>query len=156
VNDTATLEVGNVTLNQALALNNGSTLRGTGAFAKSTAVTTVAAGAAVSLQTGPSVGDVLTIGDTANDLTGGAGATLTIGGLGKVVLAEASNYAGAITIPEGTTLEAGAYAAAGNSGLGTGTVTLDGGTLKLRPSMGDLGTGGFWENTPTLALHQRR
>src|SRR5439155_25223554 len=95
-----TLEIDGVTLNRAINLSSISsafTLLGTGA-ARYNGTLTVSNGASVvstTLATGASASDVLTIGDAANDYTGGnSSSTRSISGSGKVILAFPTNYAG--------------------------------------------------------------
>ena len=105
------LEIAGATLNRALTLNNGATLRGTGTSG-SNGIATVAAGAAITLATGATSSDTFTIGNAANHLTGGgSGSTVTVSGSGKVVLAQTSNYTGNWTINSGTLVVNGSISA---------------------------------------------
>jgi fibronectin-binding autotransporter adhesin len=87
----------------SLNLNNGGAIRGAGVAATNgrIRVSNVAATSVV-LSTAGS-GDVLTIGNTENDFTGGAGDSLVrLTGSGTVFQAFSSNYAGAWSVDSGT------------------------------------------------------
>lgn len=138
VNNTGTLEIGaGQTLDRAIALNAGSTLQAAGTSLNN-GITTVAAGATVTLGT-VNATDSLTMGNAANDFTGGAGATVTTAGPGAVRMSTASNYAGTYAIPAGTRLEIGSVSALGNAPASG--ITLSGGTLAGRSSAGLFLTG---------------
>jgi len=126
VTNTGTLELANITFGKKLELLSSGSLRGTGT-ATANGVITVAAGATAQLQTGSTSTDVLTIGDGTNDLTGGdASTTLTVSGAGRVVLHNASDYAGH-WIVSNSRLQLSA-----NNALGTtGAVTVSGATAVL-------------------------
>lgn len=68
-------------------------------------------------------GRALTLGNAANDLTGAAGLTKT--GAGNLILGFSNNYSGGWTITGGTVTSAAVGA------LGTGAVSLNGGTLAI-------------------------
>ena len=151
------LEIAGATLNRSLTLNNGSMLRGTGTSG-SIGIATVAAGAAITLATGATNSDTFTIGNATNHLTGGgSGSTITVSGLGKVVLAQSSNYTGNWTINSGTLAVNGGItgALAVNStgtlqGTGTigGLVTVNsGGVLSPGNSAGTLTAGSLALNS---------
>ncbi|MGC4032863.1 MAG: autotransporter-associated beta strand repeat-containing protein [Tepidisphaeraceae bacterium] len=141
INNGGTLEVasglnlnGGITVN----LNNGGTLSGKGTTAiASTLRVSTAAATSTTIQTN-SAADVLTLGDTSNDLTGGASdSVLNIGGPGTVVLTQASNYAGSVSVNNGT-LRLGNATALGsgtgslNFGAGsTGVVQLNGNSISV-------------------------
>jgi len=116
-----TLELANsITLDNGVSLNlkNSGTIRAKGTITTngrinvSTAASTVAA-----INTDGSL-DVFTVGNAANDLTGGATDTiLNIGGPGTIALTQSSNYAGGWSI-NGGTLQLG-----NNSALGAPATT---------------------------------
>ncbi|QDU26643.1 Hemolysin, chromosomal [Anatilimnocola aggregata] len=85
INTSGVFEINNVTHNAAVALNSGGTLRGVGANARENGIITVA-NAAVTIGTGTSASDVLTLSDADNELTGG-GNVINIAGSGTVALA---------------------------------------------------------------------
>jgi fibronectin-binding autotransporter adhesin len=121
VNNGAALELSNVTLDRALTLNSGATLAGAGATPRSDGTATVTSGAAVTIRAGSSASDVFTLGNAANDLTGGgSGSTITVNGAGKVLLTQASNYIGNWNVSGGI-LQVSNTA---GSATGTGTVTV--------------------------------
>jgi autotransporter-associated beta strand protein len=128
-------EINNVTHNAAIALNGGGILRGLGASARENGIITLAAGVAVSLAA--TSGSTLTLGNATNDLTGGAGTTITIDGGGIVAQTQSSN-AGAATNPvrwnviNGSSLQISADLQFGTvpAPAITNFLTLDNGTLR--------------------------
>jgi len=133
VNSGATLEIGaGITFDRAIALHDGATLQAAGA-AISNGIATVAADAAVTLGT-VNAADTLTIGNAANDFTGGANSTVTIGGPGAVRLAQNSNYTGAWIVPAGTRLDL--VTATSSGATPASGLTLSGGTLAGRAGSG--------------------
>jgi fibronectin-binding autotransporter adhesin len=147
------LEVAGTTIDRAITLNSGGALRGTGS-AGSNGTITVPSSAAVTLASGASASDVLTIGNAANDLTGGGGgSTINVTGAGKVVLAQSSNYIGNWNVNSGT-LEAAADARLGNT---ANNVTLAGGTFNASATFSTsrtftAGTGGGTISVDGLSL----
>ncbi len=93
---------GSITLNNNLTLQlmSGGTLSSNGSNTTASKVN-VAASATSTISTVGS-GDVFTIGDGANDFTGGSGAVVTISGPGTVLLSQASDYAGTLAVNAGT------------------------------------------------------
>jgi fibronectin-binding autotransporter adhesin len=93
-------------------------------------VSTAVAANTVYLST-TSAGDVFTIGNGANDVSGGNGTddTIVVGGPGTIALLNASDYVGNWRFDSGTT-QLGAAAALGATPAST--VTLNGGTLEGR------------------------
>jgi autotransporter-associated beta strand protein len=127
VNSGAILELGTITLARAVTLNNNATLRAFAAAANTTEPTTIASAAAVTLASSSSA---FTIGDSANDLTGGGGgSTVSVqsGLSGKVVLNQTSNYTGNWTIGVSSTLEIDGDDRLGNA---ANTLALNGGRLR--------------------------
>lgn len=101
-----TLELANnITLDNGVTLNllSGGTIRSSGS---TTANSTIKLGnAALTTATLSTVGssDVFTVGNAANDFTGGAAdSVVNIAGPGTVLLGQASNYAGTVSINAGT------------------------------------------------------
>ncbi len=86
-----------------LNLNNAGTIRSTGSNTINSRVTlTTVAASSATLSTSTST-DVLTLGNAANDLTGGAADTiLNADGPGSIALAQSSNYAGLWSLNAGT------------------------------------------------------
>jgi len=86
-----------------LNLNNTGTIRSTGSNTINSRVTlTTVAASSATLSTSSST-DVLTLGNAANDLTGGAADTiLNADGPGTIALAQKSNYAGLWSLNSGT------------------------------------------------------
>ena len=109
---------GSITLENALTLNvaNGATVRSAGTNATNSRIL-LATGTAVSA-TLSTVGaaDVFTVGNAANDFSGGAADTVThIAGSGTVLLSQASNYVGSVSVDAGT-LNLGSASALGTQG----------------------------------------
>jgi fibronectin-binding autotransporter adhesin len=132
VNSGATLEVNGsgLVLDNGLltTLNSGATLRSVGSNTLNGRVlipTTVAAHSVTISAVGAT--DVLTLGNGANDLSGGNGTDdlITVGGLGTVAAANASDYVGNWAVSSGT-LQLGAT---GALGTGAQVVALNGGNL---------------------------
>jgi fibronectin-binding autotransporter adhesin len=149
-----TLEIGNVTLDKALTLNNGAWIAGTGTAARSNGVATVAAGTAVTFSA-TDAADVLTLANGDNDLVGGDATTvLNVGGAGMVLISGDSSpthsITGTWTIGSGSKLriERGTDTILGNTANG---IVINGGTFSLtqysdfNPNSGrviTIGTGG--------------
>ncbi len=133
LNNNATLELTNITLDRAITMNNGSTLRGTGAAAAANGTATIAAGAVIALATGTTATDVFTLGNAANDLTGGnASSQINVTGAGTIVLTQSSNVIGNWSLNSGT-LRLTADSRLGNA---ANVVTLNGGTLEATSTLG--------------------
>lgn len=133
INSTGTLRIDSgITLDNGLSLNlnNGGTLRANGTAATNGRVnlTTTAASSATLSTT--SSGDVFTIGNAANDLTGGAADTvINVSGPGTLSLGFASNYLGSWSLNAGTVQLGSATA------LGSGSIAFGSGstaTLQLK------------------------
>lgn len=132
INTSGTLRLSNgITLDNgvSLDLNNGGTISSNGTAATNGRVNvTTAASSSATLSTIGS-GDVFTVGNAANDLTGGASDTvLNVTGPGTVLLGQASNYVGSWSLNSGTTRLGAATA------LGSGSVAFGSGstaTLQL-------------------------
>ena len=128
-------EINNITHNAAVALNAGGILRGLGASARENGIITMAAGVGVTLAA--TAGSTLTLGNGANDLTGGAGSTITVDGGGIVAQTQSSN-AGAAANPvrwnviNGSSLQISTDAQFGTvpAPAVTNFLTLDNGTLR--------------------------
>ncbi len=140
VNAGAVLEVtSTITLDRAITLNNGGTVAGSGAAISNGKITIDALATAVTLGTVAS-GDLFTVGNGANDLTGGTAATtINVAGPGTVRLGAASDFDGSWMIPTGARLELGATAALGDTA--SSGVTLAGGTLVPRLNTATTFTG---------------
>ncbi len=132
VNANTTLEVANaITLDRPITLMSGGTVAGVGASSNIGKITIDAAATSVTLATSEVSTDVFTVGNGANDVTGGSAATVIgIGGAGAVRLGAASNFDGSWNIPTGARLDLGATNALGSSL--TSNVTLGEGTLAGR------------------------
>lgn len=129
VNSAGTLEINNLTLDRVVTMNSGATLIGTGASARANGTITVSGNAGVFLGTGGSPSDVFTLGDGANDLTGGAAnSSILVVGAGKVVLTQDSDYVGAWFVSSGTLQVSNPTGSATGSGAVrvTNTGTLQG------------------------------
>jgi autotransporter-associated beta strand protein len=126
INDTGTLEIRNgITLDNGLSLNlnNGGTIKAVGTSGTNGRINVgTAAATSVTINTNAS-GDVFTIGNGTNDLTGGAAdSVINIGGPGTVIQNVASNYAGKWMLNSGT-LQLGSPTALGatvSTGVGFG------------------------------------
>lgn len=128
-----TLELtGGITLDQPITFNNGGTLRsdGTNASNGKITVSTAVGSNNVTLSTVGS-GDIFTVGNGSNDISGGNGPddTINVSGPGTVLLAAASDYIGNWSFNAGTT-QIGATAALGATPAST--ITLNGGALNGR------------------------
>ena len=136
VQSAGTLEISGVTLNRDIRLDDGATLRGTGA-AISQGVVTVANGGNIFLAT-DSVADSLTFGDSnhADRLTGGAGSTLTVSGAGKVVLTAGNDLAANVnwTVMNGGTIDISSDQQLSSAISPSGILELQGGTLEVTAS----------------------
>jgi autotransporter-associated beta strand protein len=126
----ATLEVsGGYTLDRPVSLMQGGTVAGFGAATSNGKIMIDAAATSVTLATA-AAGDVLAVGNGANDLTGGGVATVIgLSGPGTVRLGAASDFDGSWSLPSGR-LELGATGALGDQAASS--VTLSGGTLSAR------------------------
>lgn len=134
INAGTTLQLGAfVSLDRPLSLMQGGTLGAshlTSSFGTSSFGTTTidAAAVSVTLAGGPNSQNSLTIGNAANDLTGGSAATVIhVTGPGGVTLGASSNYDGSWNIPTGGRLTLAVAGALGDRAAST--VTLSGGTL---------------------------
>ena len=96
INSSGTFEVNNITHNGPVSLNAGGTIRGAGANARENGTITVASTGTVSIGTGGNAADVFTLGDAANDLTGGGGGSvINVVGAGRTQLTQSSNLSNA-------------------------------------------------------------
>lgn len=138
VNSGTTLEVANgITLDRPITLMHGGTVSGVGTAINNGKITIDAAATAVTLATDSST-DVFTVGNGANDITGGSGSTvISLSGSGAVRLGAASDFDGSWSIPSGR-LELGAAAALGDQAT---SVTLSGGSLSARLTTATTFTG---------------
>lgn len=159
INSGGTLELnsssanGSINLNNALTLQlmNGGTIRSNGSNTTSSILNVSTAATSTTISTIGS-SDVFTIGNGANDFTGGtAGATVTrIAGPGTVLLGQASNYAGTLSIDSAGTLKLGnatGLGAAATAGVAfgdssTGKLVLNGlsATVATLNSIASVGT----------------
>ena len=128
-----TLEVANgITLDNGLTLNlvNGGSIRSRGSNTVNSAIKLDTAAATTATLSTVNSGDIFTVGNAANDLTGGAAdTTLQVSGPGTVLLSQDSNYAGNWSLNSGTTRLGTA------SALGAATTTVSfgsGSTAKLQ------------------------
>ncbi len=142
VNGGTILEVASgITLDRPITLMHGGTVAGLGTATSNGKITINAAATSVTLST-DQASDVFSVGNGANDLTGGslvAGTTVIgIAGPGAVRLGAASDFDGSWSIPSGR-LELGAAAALGDQA--GSSVTLSGGTLSARLATATTFTG---------------
>lgn len=134
INNGGVLELnGGITLDQPITFNNGATLRSDGNNNNNGKVTvSSAASASVTLAT-VSSGDTFTIGNGANDISGGASSsTIHITGPGTTLLSQSSDYIGNWSVDAGTLLLQSSTADLGATIAST--LTLNGGSLKLNYS----------------------
>lgn len=155
INNTGTLEItNNITLGDGLSLNlaSGGAIRSNGTNTTNGRINVgTAAATSVALSTVGS-GDIFTIGNAANDMTGGASDTITnITGPGTVSLAQAGNYAGGWSVNSGTLLLGTATslgnttASVGFGALSTGKLVLNGNSVTIGSLNTDVTVG-----TPTV------
>ncbi len=139
VNGGTILEVANaITLDRPITLMHGGTVAGLGTAINNGKITIDAAATLVTLAT-DQAGDVFSVGNGANDVTGGTSATVIgLSGPGAVRLGGASDFDGSWSIPSGR-LELGAAAALGDQAASS--VTLSGGTLSARLATATTFTG---------------
>ena len=140
INSTGTLELGNsITLAGGLILNlnSGGTYSSSGSNTSASTLKVSSAAAVTAALSTVGSSDVFTIGDGANDLTGGASDTvLSVSGPGTVLLSQASNYAGKWSLDAGTT-KIGNATALGSAGVvafgasSTGKLQLNGNSVTL-------------------------
>lgn len=133
INSGAILELnGGIALDQPITANNGATLRSDSTNTSNGKITvSTAVGAnSITLST-VSSGDVFTVGNGANDISGGNGSddTITVSGPGTVILGNASDYVGNWSFNAGTT-QIGSATALGATPAAT--ITLNGGALNGR------------------------
>src|SRR5207247_773851 len=104
INNGATLQiVSGVAGTRDITANNGGALQAVSSTGSYTGTIEVSPGANFAIGTATNSSAVFTIGDNANDLTGGdASSQITIAGLGTVKLTQPSNYIGAWSVPVGT------------------------------------------------------
>ena len=141
VNAGATLEVTNAFLfDRAITLNNGGTVAGRGVAAMNSGKITIDAGATTVTFATAALADVFTVGNGANDVTGGTAATtINVSGPGAVRLGAASDFDGSWNVASGSRLELGATAALGDTAASG--VTLAGGALAGRLTAATTFTG---------------
>jgi autotransporter-associated beta strand protein len=146
-----TLEIDNVSINNAVSLGTFGTLLGTGTASATGFVTVSGSNFSPSLATGTSPSDVLTIAPP-NGLTGGgASSSITVFGSGTVTLASPGTYTGEWDLDSGV-LQIGADDRLGNA---ANTLFFNGGTLRtsaavisarnifVEPGGGTINTNGF-------------
>lgn len=144
----AAFEISGITLDRLVTANNGATIRGLGAASQNSGKMTVAAGATVQLEGGTSATDVFSYGNGSNDVSGGAGSLIVVGGTGAVRLGNASDYAGSWRADSGT-LQLGSATALGNQSAQT--LTLNGGTVAGRLASSTSFTGSAGNNVAVTA-----
>lgn len=137
-----TLELGNsITLDNGVQLNllNGGTVRSNGSTTSNAGINLSTAAAVTATLSTVGASDLFTVGNAANDLTGGAGDTvINIAGPGTVFLSQASNYAGTFLVNSGT-LRIGSPTALGSASTAavafgassTGTLQLNANNLTV-------------------------
>ena len=125
INSGGTLEAAGITLDRSMTLNTGATLLGTGAVSASTGTMTITSGATVNINSG-TAGQTFSLGNAANDITGGgAGTTINIGGSGVVNLVQANNVTANWKVNSGT-LQINNIGT-GSLGVAASTVTVESG-----------------------------
>ena len=139
VNSNAVLQINGVTLNQSVINMNGGTLRLNGTATVNGVKMSTTLGAVATLAT-TSSGDVMTVGNAANQPTGGAANTvLHVAGPGTVLLSQSATYIGKWSVDAGT-LQLGNTLALGTgpnvnisagATLDTTPITVSGGTYTL-------------------------
>ena len=139
VNSNAVLQINGVTLNQSVINMNGGTLRLNGTATVNGVKMSTTLGAVATLAT-TSSGDVMTVGNAANQPTGGAANTvLHVAGPGTVLLSQSATYIGKWSVDAGT-LQLGNTLALGtgpNLNIGAGAtvdttpITVSGGAYTL-------------------------
>jgi autotransporter-associated beta strand protein len=143
INNTGVLEIGSGTiLDNGLSLNlaSGGTIRSNGTSITNGRVNLATAAATSATLSTVNASDVFTIGNAANDLTGGASDTVTnIAGSGTVSLAQASNYAGGWSVNAGTLL-LGNATALGLTGTSVSFGAASTGKLQLNGNSATVGS----------------
>ncbi len=123
INSGGTLELnsssanGSITLDNGLilTLNSGGTIRSNGTNATSGRIALSTAAATTATISTVNSNDVFTIGNGSNDFSGGASDTVTrFSGPGTILLSQASNYAGTVSVDAGT-LQIGSPTALGST-----------------------------------------
>ncbi|MEK7951964.1 beta strand repeat-containing protein [Luteolibacter soli] len=147
---------GSLTLenNLIVTIGNTATVRSKGTNAVNSRVSLSAAAAVSGTLSTVNAADVFTIGNAANDFTGGAADTvLHVAGPGAVVLSQNSNYLGSVSVDEGT-LRLGSDTALGTQGsvnVATGAkLQLNGGSTGGTPTLTTLTGSGAVENSTAL------
>ena len=141
VNSNAVLQINGVTLNQSVINMNGGTLRLNGTATVNGVKMSTTLGAVATLAT-TSSGDVMTVGNAANQPSGGAANTvLHVAGPGTVLLAQSATYIGKWSVDAGT-LQLGNTLALGtgpNLNIGAGA-TVDASPITVSSGIYTLGT----------------
>jgi len=128
INSGGVLELVNETLTKDAALNDGSTLRGKSASSY-IGNPTIASSASVTLSTGASTSDTLTMGDSLHHILGGSGSTLHISGSGTVSLPFGNpNYLGDWAVDSGIVQIGSGSSTSGNT---TAIPIASGATLEI-------------------------
>ncbi|BCU78524.1 hypothetical protein llg_32390 [Luteolibacter sp. LG18] len=110
---------GSITLENALTVTvaSGATVRSAGTNTTNAKITFATGAAVSSTLSTVNAADVFTIGNAANDFSGGASDTVVhIAGPGTVLLSQASNYVGSVSVDNGT-LNLGTSTSLGTSGV---------------------------------------
>ncbi|MBU6223035.1 MAG: autotransporter-associated beta strand repeat-containing protein, partial [Planctomycetes bacterium] len=142
INNGGTLEIRNgITLNNgdSLNLNNGGTIRGTGTAATNGRINVGTAASTSATLATVNAGDLFTVGNGTNDMTGGGADTVVrIAGPGTVYQSTASNYAGGWSVDAGilrlgspTSLGAAASAFVNFGAASTGRLQLNGNSATI-------------------------
>ena len=141
VNSNAVLQINGVTLNQSVINMNGGTLRLNGTATVNGVHMSTTLGAVATLAT-TGAGDVMTVGNAANQPSGGAANTvLHVAGPGTVLLSQSATYVGKWSVDAGT-LQLGNTLALGtgpNVNIGAGA-TLDATPITVSSGTYTLGT----------------
>src|SRR5439155_13299058 len=127
VNTNGILELNNITFDHGVTLSHNGAVRGTGTASATGTIVVVDSEPGI-LDSGSNSGNVFTVGNAPNDLTGGdLGSILTVTGLGKVVLTQSNDYMG------DWILNGGKLRIENSAALGTGTapIAVNAATLEI-------------------------
>lgn len=154
INNTGMLEINGtgLALNNGMSvnINHGGTFRSNGTNTSNARVSVGATGTVDATLSTVGSGDIFTIGNAANEVTGGsATSTLHVAGPGTVLLQQNSNYIGNWSLDAGTTLLQTSATPLGATSART--LALNGGTLRANYAANQSFTSGAGNNVSVAA-----